>query len=133
VSLTSKQKKKTNLKKYKKPPKKLTNYKKQVKLAEGLEVAKLKGVSRYKATKQGFMNSIKEHFGKAIDRIDPVETAAILGTTILVKAAIDNTPVLAAKVQSFLEKYPLTPILGVLGLAFGVAPKSTETQRRGPQ
>jgi len=70
------------------PPKRLSNYKKAVKLEEGLEFARLKAQDRWKKSTKGFMRSIQDHVGKAIDRIDPLETAAVLGLTFIVHGII---------------------------------------------
>lgn len=81
------------------PPKRLTNYKKQVKLAEGLEVAKLKGSLRFKKTLKGIELSAREHIGKLIDKLEPLELVACLGLTLIVKKVIDESEVLRGKLK----------------------------------
>lgn len=71
-----------------KPPRKLTNYKKAVKLEEGLTVARQKGTLRFKKSKKGLELSIREHIGKIIDKIDPMDIIAILGFTFIIKQII---------------------------------------------
>jgi len=71
-----------------KPPRKLSNYKKAVKLEEGLTVARQKATLRFKKSKKGLELSIREHLGKLIDKIDIVDLIAILGFTFLIKQVI---------------------------------------------
>ena len=77
--------------KHKKPPKRLSNYKKAVKLEEGLQFARLKAEDRWKKSSKGFMRSLQDHVGKAIDRIDPIEAAATFGLTYIIHDLILKT------------------------------------------
>lgn len=67
--------------------------KKTEKLAEkqayGETLGKLKAIYHFKfKTKKGWLKSLREHLGKWIDNINPVETFAILGLTFLIKQII---------------------------------------------
>jgi hypothetical protein len=50
--------------------------------------------------KKPLEESIKEHIGHWIDSINPLETVAVLGTTVLVKRAIDLSEDLTARIVS---------------------------------
>jgi len=97
------------------PPKRLSNYKKAVKLEEGLQFAQFKAQDRWKKSTKGFLRSIQDHIGKAVDRIDPLEAIAVIGMTIIVKQALDTTAVLKEKAQSMFQLHPTE-----LGKLFGV-------------
>ena len=77
-----------NGKMHKGPPKRLSNYKKAVKLEEGLVLARNRGVNKWKSSKKGIMRLIQDRLEKIIDRIDPLETVAVLGTTFIVKTML---------------------------------------------
>jgi len=81
-----------NGKLHKHPPKRLSNYKKAVKLEEGLTVARLKGELRFKKTQKGLEKSFREHIGRLIDGLPLLETAAVLAATVLIKNCIDGDP-----------------------------------------
>jgi hypothetical protein len=91
---------------HKKPPKRLSNYKKAVKLEEGLTVARLKGELRFKKSRQGLEKSLREHLGKFIDKIEPLELIATLGLTVIVKTIL---------VDHYLERLKILHGLGVAG------------------
>lgn len=97
------------------PPKRLTDYKKAVKLEEGLTVARLKGELRFKKTKKGLDKSIREHIGKAIDRIDPLEALAVIGLTPAIYIYIKESP----KLSNLLLSWGWFGAIGIgIGLAF---------------
>lgn len=74
-----------------KPPKRLTDYAKQVKLKKGLITAEFNAIEKFKNSPKGFMRSLKDHFGKAVDRVEPLELFAVVGMTFIVKSAIDKS------------------------------------------
>lgn len=87
-------------KRHRKPPKRKTDYKKAVKLEQGLVVARLKGEDQWKKTKKGMYRELLNHFGKAVDRIDPMETVATIGLTILIKQLIDTSEDIRGQIKS---------------------------------
>jgi hypothetical protein len=106
----------------------------KVKEAKAIEEAKLKG--QYKAERNKPLEvSLKEHLGKMIDRIDPLEIGAISGMTILVHHTILTNPALlerlnvligaAGKVATEPWNVWLTGIMDYLGLG-AFAPLSME-------
>lgn len=69
----------------------MSNYKKATKLEEGLTVARKKAELKFKKSSKGLELSLREHVGKAIDRLDPLDTAAVFGVTLIVKNLIDKS------------------------------------------
>ena len=55
---------------------------------EAVRVGSIKAEQKEHAKKSIF-DSIREHIGKGIDRVDPLELAAVLGATVLIKSGID--------------------------------------------
>jgi hypothetical protein len=104
---------------HKKPPKRLSNYKKAVKLEQGLILARLNARARWKKTKKYLELSTKEHIGKAIDRIDPLKALAILGLTPAVYMYLKQSP----KISQYLTTWGM---LGGIGLAIGYWLESQE-------
>lgn len=70
----------------------------QVKTQVATFLAQEKALQKIHKTKP-FMESVREHIGKAIDRIDPLELAAVLGTTYLIKTGIDWSEAALANVD----------------------------------
>ena len=63
--------------------------------------------------KKRWLASIYTHIGKAIDRIDPLQGAAVLGATILIKTTIDASEELRAALLSKKAAYIGVPVAGV--------------------
>lgn len=73
-----------------KPPKRLTDNKKAAQRAGMVLTAKLNNLLKWKNTKKGFYYSIRRHIGRWIDQIDPIELAAIVAGTILLKPLVQG-------------------------------------------
>jgi hypothetical protein len=96
--------------------------KKHRKLAEAEETgrlnARLKHESKTWKNKKHMLVSIKNHLGKALDRIDPLEMVAVVGTTIVVKKVIDTTEDLKGKALAVRNVIMGTgQVLGASGIA----------------
>jgi len=100
-----------------KPPRKLSNYKKAVKLEEGLTVARQKASLRFKKSKKGLELSIREHIGKLIDKIDALEIAATIGLTFVIRGTILRDPGLLNLAASFFESEVYTTVFEHAGIA----------------
>lgn len=95
------------------PPKK----KKKAKRLEVEAAAVARGTELGKAQahkKKSLLEIAKEHIGKMIDRIEPFETMAIIGTTIIVHGIIASTPALMEKVKVL--QHPEFLLLGGIGV-----------------
>jgi hypothetical protein len=89
---------------HKKPPKRLTDYKKATKLEEGLTLARKKGELKFKKSKKGLELSFREHLGKIIDNIGPyVEVSAVLGMTLIVHNIVASDPEVKPKVDVLMQ------------------------------
>jgi hypothetical protein len=60
--------------------------------AEGEVLGKLQAEEHFKGTQKGWMKSIRDHIGKIIDRIDPLEVGATVGLTVIIHELIMKTP-----------------------------------------
>lgn len=72
-----------NGKLHKGPPKRLSNYIKAVKLEEGLTMARLRGKMKFKQGKKALERSVKDHIGKLIDRVEPIDAFINIGLAYL--------------------------------------------------
>lgn len=88
--------------KVRKPPKRLSNYKKAVKLELGLEQARIKARFKMEA-KKPLIVSAREHIGKVIDNmhINPIEALAVVSGTIVIHGIIVSAPTLYAKAVQY--------------------------------
>lgn len=59
--------------------------------------------------KKSIWDSVREHIGKGIDRIDPLELAAVIGTTFLIKGGIDWAQVQAENYNPALSVALINP------------------------
>jgi hypothetical protein len=95
--------------------------------ALGETLGKLQAEYRFKHTKKGWLKSIRDHIGKWIDNLNPLELAATIGLTIIIKTLIDKseeirgwletTGGLYAEFETFLGRQTLLkPIGQALGL-----------------
>ena len=57
-------------------------------VSEAIEISKAKALQKI-ADKKPLGQSVKEHLGKILDKIDPLEMAAVIGATMLIKSGID--------------------------------------------
>lgn len=64
--------------------------------------------------KKPLEESAKEHIGKMIDRVEPFEVMAIIGTTIIVRGIISSTPALMEKVK--ILQHPEFLLMGGIGV-----------------
>jgi hypothetical protein len=58
--------------------------------AYGETLGRLKAETHFKNTQKGWWKSIREHVGKLIDNMDPLDLTAVLAGTIIVKMVIDD-------------------------------------------
>lgn len=88
----------------KRPPKKEKKRKKLRLDAAAQEEGRLLG--QYKAhSKKPLLESAKEHLGRMLDSINPLDVVAILGTTCLIKLGIEASESLTAMVVRVYEKH----------------------------
>lgn len=94
-------------------------------VAESIKLAEARAERKLHLTKP-YMDSLREHIGKWIDRIniDPLELVAILGTTILIKNGIEWTEQSMGN-QDLLRTFSKVLVLfnPILGLSWAVGMK----------
>lgn len=78
--------------------------------AEAVEIAKQK-IHEKRELRKPLALTIREHINVAIDKIDPLELAAILGTSYLIKTTIYADTSLVGKIKG-LSKLPLSDLYG---------------------
>jgi hypothetical protein len=83
----------------------LSNYKKAVKLEEGKVQAQMRGLLKWKKSKKGMELSIREHIGKAIDRLNPLDVAAVIAGTIIIKPILDSSTEVVGRVANLWKYY----------------------------
>jgi len=81
--------------------------------------AKLKAEAEFKKSPLGTEKSLREHIGKLIDRIDPIDTVVFIGTTILVYKTLET----AEDVIKNLTEISIGPRFEI-GPRFRVGPKA---------
>jgi hypothetical protein len=73
------------------------------------------------------MESLREHIGKMIDRIDPLETIAVAASTYIIHETIINTATLLGQVNTVLIKpenvllFDLNPVAAAITTSIGLA------------
>lgn len=73
----------------------------KIKAAKALVKAKLQAKKEWDERKANIPYKIKELISKYLENIDPLETAACIGTTIIVKALIDKSEEIRAAIKPF--------------------------------
>ena len=76
-----------------------TKIKEAYKVGEAAEKGKLKAYQDSQKKKSYFV-SLREHIGKMIDRVDPLESIAVLGTTLIIHDLIQGSEALISKISS---------------------------------
>ena len=76
-----------------------------------------------KGGKKRWLTALATHIGKAVDRIDPLELAATLALTYLVKTTIDASEELVAKIKKTSDKIAVSgrPVSSFFAEPFGFA------------
>jgi hypothetical protein len=88
--------------------------------------AEFKEKNRLKNSEKGYMVSLREHIGKALDRIDPLEGLATISMTVLVHETILHDPEILRQIQNVFSTVstaianPLYAYLGGLAGYFGL-------------
>jgi hypothetical protein len=91
----------------------LSNYKKAVKLEEGKVQAQMRGLLKWKKSKKGMELSIREHIGKAIDRLNPLDTAVVIAGTMVIKGVIDTSAEVTGKISSLWQQWGAVGMVGL--------------------
>jgi len=96
--------------------------KKTERLAErqaiGQTIGQAKATLRVRNWKATWKNSIREHIGKAIDRIDPFEIAVMIPTTYVVYTTLKTSVEVAARIVSVVKTKATSDILWWLSPAY---------------
>ena len=94
-------------------------------VAEAVKIGSLKAENKVHESKS-MLDSAREHIGKMIDRIDPLEVAAVAGLTFVLHETILSTSDLIQKINTTIAKNPAY-VVGVLnpfaGLMLSLLPK----------
>lgn len=102
----------------KKPPRRMSNLKKERKYAAARKKGELQGEDEFKRTKKGIMWEVYNHIGKAVDRIDPLKAIAIVGLTPIVKMILETT--YKTTMQTIFSTAPSILSLGLWDIFGGV-------------
>ena len=67
-----------------------------IKSTKALTMARVQGeleaTRRWKATQAGIASSARDHIGRMIDKIDPVELLGVVGTSLIIYDLLKSTP-----------------------------------------
>jgi hypothetical protein len=96
-------------------------------LTKAEEKARFQQAYANKMSEHGFLMSLREHIGKAIDKIDPLELAAVLGMTVIIEPMIEKTikagTITLDAFKTYIEWFtPLGAIEAVFNLATNAMP-----------
>lgn len=107
-------------------------------VAEAIKLAELK-LERKDHEKKSLLDSARQHIGKIIDRVDPLETAAVIGTTVLIHGFILSIEGFAGELTATLaNKVSDIGISGITQLATNLGfkldlPTAPQAQAKPPQ
>jgi hypothetical protein len=87
---------------------------KAVKEAAVLQIATEKSLQQIHS-KKPLADSLREHIGKMIDRIDPLESFAVAGLTYIMHGLILNNEALLAAAGKWISNEPLSGIQSIWG------------------
>jgi len=70
-------------------------------LAKATAKGELQGTAEFKATQRGLQTSLRNHVGKLIDKIDPMELISVIGMTVIIKTGIEWTEEILTQANAF--------------------------------
>jgi len=88
--------------------------------ALGETLGKLRAEERFKRTKAGWQKSLREHIGKAIDRLDVLEVAVFIPTTYIIYNALKTATIVTAKISLIVKEKATKDIMWWLSPAYAL-------------
>jgi hypothetical protein len=121
-----------------------TKVKEEKALTKARIETEFKTTAKMKASESGFFVSLRDHVGRAIDRVDPLEIAAVGSLTVLIHETILHDPSILTQISNVFSTTTtviskpwyawLGGIAGYFGLGFLFAPESyIETTTTTPE